>query len=352
MMHRERGYAVTSSRRQTRVTSTRCTSHRSSENHRVSKSKLLRLFALAIAVLAAGVTVAVAADTAAPALADARGVTIAVTGDVFTPDAKVVSDAILAHPEVSAVLLAGDTDNDNPTPLESFQKLYKGTYDRFLDKIYPCPGNHDEHSKPPFSAYCTFWGKVAHAPEMYYSFDLGGWHMLSLDSVTFAKGGEKATTQLTWLKSDLAANASKPMFVYWHYPLFSRAKHLGMPKMKPFWDTLYAHGPAIVINGHNHVYERFAPLDPDGKEVAETKGIQEFVVCPGGAKPIEKETPNAPGPASVKFHGNAQHVGYFTLYADGGYRYTIDTVAHSGATTVVDTGCGNLISGPAPKSMP
>ena len=124
----------------------------------------------------------------------------------------------------------------------------------------------------------------------YYSFDLGGWHIVSLDSVTYAKGGETAAKQLSRFKTDLAANPKQPTFVDPHFPLFSRAKHCGNAKMKPLWEAIYAHGPAIVINGHNHVYERFEPLDPNGNPVPETQGIQEFVVCPGGAKPVDKQT--------------------------------------------------------------
>ena len=284
--------------------------------------------------------------------AGADEVTVAVTGDVFTSEGKAVSDAILAQPSVSAVLLAGDTSNDKLTPLSSYKKVYQGTFDRFLDKIYPCPGNHDGYSLPPFSGYREFWGKAAHAPQMYYSFDLGGWHIVSLDSVAFIKGDAAAAAQLEWLKKDLAAQPGKPVLAYWHYPFFSRAKHCGQPKVRPFWDVLYAHGPAIVINGHNHVYERFPPLDPNGNIVAQTKGIQEFQVSPGGAKPVANETPNVPGPASAKFHGNSQHVGFFTLCADGVFRYTIDSVAHDGTTTVVDSGEGNLSGSASREAKP
>ena len=310
-------------------------------NLKTSRRRVLAALVLFTAVLlATPVTISAAAT----------GVTVAVTGDVFAPDVKVVSDAILANPAVSAVLLAGDTSNDKATPIESYRKVYQGTYDRFLSKIYPCPGNHDEKSEPAFSGYLEFWGEKAHAPEMYYSFDLGGWHIVSLDSVTFVDGGAKADAQLDWLKKDLAANPKAPTLVYWHYPFFSNAKHGGQPKMKPFWDVLYAHGPAIVITGHNHVYERFAPLDPDGKKVPETQGIQEFVVSPGGAKPIDDESEKATGPQSEKFQGGTQHVGFFTLFADGGYTYTIESVSGNGATEVVDKGAGNLLGGTAPEA--
>ena len=295
-----------------------------------------------------GLIAAVVLATAGTFAADPPNVTVAVTGDIFTPDAKVVSDVIVGHSPVSAVLLVGDTDNTTQTTLQSYQKLYHGTYDRFMATTYPCPGNHDEHSEPPFSGYCEFWGKAAHAPEMYYSFDLGGWHIVSLDSVTFVKGGAAADAQLDWLKHDLAAKPKIPTIVYWHYPLFSNAKHLGQPKMKPFWDVIYAHGPAIVFNGHNHVYERFAPMDPDGKKVSETRGIQEFVVCPGGAKPTASESDKASGPKSEKFQGGIQHIGFFTLFADGGFVFVVQSITGTGTTEVVDKGAGNLLGGSTP----
>ncbi|MEI7731714.1 MAG: metallophosphoesterase [Verrucomicrobiota bacterium] len=277
-----------------------------------------------------------------------ESVTIAVTGDVYTPGAKIVSDAILHHPSVAAVLLAGDTCNTWRTPLKSYKALYQGTYDRFMDKIYPCPGNHDAYNSPAFGPYGEFWGRAAHMPQMYYSFDLGGWHIVSLDSVTLVKGGKPADAQLQWLKQDLAAKPQTPVLAFWHYPLFSNAKHRGNPKVKPYWDILYAHGPALIINGHNHVYERYGPLDPDGQAVPETKGLQEFSVSPGGAKPVTKEsTPK--GLPSKKFHGDAYHVGYFTLDAGGGFRYRIQAISSKGIMTVVDDGVGNLMGGPSPS---
>lgn len=297
----------------------------------------------ALGLLAAIALVAVRPIAAAP-----QGVTIAVTGDISLPSAKAVSDAILAYPAVSAVLLVGDTNNGKPTPIEGYRKLYEGTYDRFIAKIYPCPGNHDEHSEPKFAGYREFWGKAAHAPEMYYSFDLGGWHLVSLDSVTFATGGAAADAQLAWLRRDLAAKPKVPTIAYWHYPYFSNAKHLGQPKMKPLVDALFAHGPALVFSGHNHVYERFAPMDSSGRKVPSTQGVQQFVLGPGGAKPVEIESEKASGPKSEKFHGGAQHVGYFTLFADGGYAFTVQSLDGKGAIEKLEQGAGNLLGGVIP----
>ena len=326
-----------------------CDSHLSSADHRSSSSNLRLVFALIAAVFLAGASSLAAADRAGGVRSDGTGVTVAATGDIAAAGAKVVSDVILAHPAVSAVLLAGDTNNATPTPLETYHRLYAGTYDRFREKIFPAPGNHDRYSEPLFSAYRAFWGPAAHGPEMYYSFELGGWHIVSLDSYNYySTGGAAAAAQLAWLKADLAANPRKPTLVYWHHPLFSRAKHDGNPKMKPFWDAIYAHGPALVVNGHNHVYERFGPLDPNGQLVAENRGIQQFQISPGGAAPVDTQN-STEGPAPAKFHGDAYHVGFFTLHSDGGYRYTINSVDRSGATAVVDTGAGNLLGGPNPR---
>jgi len=309
-------------------------------NFNISRRRFLTALALFTAV-----TLTSFGATAAAA----KGVTLAVTGDIFTPDVKVVSDAILANPAVSAVLLAGDTSNDKSTPIESYRKLYLGTFDRFLSKTYPCPGNHDAKSEPPFSGYIEFWGAAAHAPELYYSFDLGGWHIVSLDSITYVNGGEKAAAQLDWLKKDLTANPKAPVIAYWHYPYFSNAKHGGEPKMKPFWDALYAHGPALVFTGHNHIYERFAPMNSAGEKVPETQGIQEFVISPGGAPPVNGESRKVNGPPSEKFQGGTQHIGFFTLFGDGGFSYTIQSISSAGVAEVVDQGTGNLLGGPAPK---
>jgi hypothetical protein len=173
---------------------------------------------------------------------------------------------------------------------------------------------------------------------MYYSFNLGGWHIISLNSVSFREGKADATNQLQWLKSDLAAHPKKPVIAYWHYPYFSRAKHCGDPKMKPLWQALETHGPALVFSGHNHVYERFPPLDAEGKPTDVAMGVQQFVIGPGGAKPTDKEKDDAKGPASMVFHGGAQHIGFFVLQPDGSCAFTVKSVSKEGTTAVVDKG--------------
>lgn len=277
------------------------------------------------------------------AAAGLQASTVAITADVADWQGEAVANLILAEPSVEAVLLAGDTDNSKKTDLDSFRRLYSGAWGRLIPKIRPAPGNHESYAAPPFSGYKVFWGTAAHAPEMRYSFDLDGWHIISLDSIAAFDEGAAAAAQLDWLKKDLAANPGKPVLAFWHYPHFSRFKHGGESRMKPLWAALYDHGPALVMNGHNHAYERYAPMDPKGDPAPETKGIRQFVICPGGAKPTKQESKRAKGPLPEKSNANAQHVGFFDLRSDGSYRFTVKSVGGE----VVDSGSGRLI---APKA--
>jgi hypothetical protein len=117
-----------------------------------------------------------------------------------------------------------------------------------------------------------------------YSYNLGNWHVVALNSMCENVGGCGTTSpMLTWLKQDLAANSKKCTMAYFHHPLFSSGTHGNQTKMRPTWDVLYAANADVVINGHDHDYERFAPQRPDGTR-ARWQGIREFVVGTGGAE--------------------------------------------------------------------
>ncbi|HPN84236.1 MAG TPA: metallophosphoesterase [Victivallales bacterium] len=311
----------------------------------------------------------------------AGDVTIAVTGDLFPKGGKYISDLILAQ-NPDAVLISGDTSNAGKTSVEIYRQTYKGTYDRFFEKIYPCPGNHDGYSEPPFSGYKEFWGDKAHAPEMYYSFDLGGWHIISLNSEITKIDKQGLKKQAEWLKKDLAANPGKPIIAYWHRPFFSQSgKHGGTqggtPYMKPIWEVLMANGPALVFNGHNHIYEKYPPLDSEGKTVDESKGIQSFGIGPGtgkgrkkvknekeegteaegaddpeagdvkAGKKVRKRLNNPPHP--LMYDDEGPFVGFFTLQDDGGFKFVIKTIENDGTAKTVDEGAGKLVMPSKPK---
>ncbi len=144
-------------------------------------------------------------------------------------------------------------------------------------------------------AYFHYFGEAAGDPgKGYYSYNLDNWHIVALNSMCENVGGCGPTSpMLTWLKQDLAANPKKCTLAYFHYPLFSSGKYRpGVTEVKPLWDVLYAAGADVVLNGHDHNYQRFAPQDPNGR-VDPKRGIRQFVVGTGGkshyriASPIE-----------------------------------------------------------------
>ena len=166
---------------------------------------------------------------------------------------------------------------------EQFANCYGPTWGRFKDRTRPAPGNHEYH-KNGASGYARYFGKAAgDASRGYYSYELGAWHIVVLNSECMNVGGcDAASPQAEWLKQDLAQHAESCKLAYFHRPLFSSGrKHGNDPGVKPLWQLMYAAGVVVVINGHDHDYERFAPQDPDG-HLDPKRGIREFVVGTGG----------------------------------------------------------------------
>jgi hypothetical protein len=159
-------------------------------------------------------------------------------------------------------------------------------------------GNH-EYLTAGASGYFGYFGAAASPTEPgctvnckgYYSYDLGTWHIIALNSMCQNVGGCGASSPMvTWLKGDLAAHPSSCTLAYWHHPVFSSgAEHGSNPKMIPSWDALYAAGAEVVLSGHDHSYERFAPQTSSG--VADpAQGIREFVVGTGGKSHYASDT--------------------------------------------------------------
>ena len=153
---------------------------------------------------------------------------------------------------------------------------------RYKARTSPSVGNH-EYYTPDASGYFGYFGKAAGDPRKgYYSYDLGEWHIISLNSECENVGGCGAASPMVgWLKQDLASHPQPCTLAYWHEPLFSSGYHGINTKMKPSWDALYAAGADVVLNGHDHDYERFAPQAPSGAADNE-RGIREFVAGTGG----------------------------------------------------------------------
>jgi hypothetical protein len=162
-------------------------------------------------------------------------------------------------------------------------KCYDRTWGRAKSRTRPAPGNHEFHSAGA-TPYFDYFGAAAGASKTgYYSYELGTWHIIVLNSECKDVGGcEAGSPQEKWLRSDLAAHPAACTLAYWHKPLFSSGSAHGNDlTVKPLWQALYEANADVIVGGHDHDYERFAPQTPDGTADAK-RGIREFVVGTGG----------------------------------------------------------------------
>ena len=201
---------------------------------------------------------------------------ITAAGDICSTASDCAATAQLIEAVApTRVLTLGDNAYPDGSGAD-YTSYYDPNWGRFKSKTSPAPGNHDYHTAGA-AGYFAYFG--AQAPAAYYSYDLGGWHLISLNGELDHTAG---SAQETWLKNDLAAHPASCTLAYWHEPRFSSgAQHGSDSSFDPFWRDLYAAGADIVLNGHDHDYERFAPQNPDGN--ADANGIREFVVGTGGA---------------------------------------------------------------------
>ena len=235
----------------------------------------LGLLALAPAVQAAPVqtppvqTVYAAGDIARCAHPDPRW-----SGAADT--AAVVAAGLAADPQ-AVVLTLGDHTYPRGTARE-FADCYDPTWGRFKERTWPTPGNHEYYTKGALP-YFAYFGERAGRPERsWYSLDLGSWRVISLDS-NLAPGLHAA--QLDWLREKLKNNPRRCTLAFWHHPLYSSGGHGSVPTMRAAWALLHAAGAELVLSGHDHDYERFAPQDANGKP--DPRGMRQFVVGTGGA---------------------------------------------------------------------
>jgi Calcineurin-like phosphoesterase len=224
--------------------------------------------------------------------------------------------------EATAGLLAGidgtvATFGDNAYPKGSaadFAECYNPSWGQFKARTRPSPGNH-EYETAGASGYFGYFGTAAGDPqEGYYSYDLGSWHVISLNSnCSFVGGCAPGSPQEQWLKADLAAHSNACTLAYWHHPRFSSGIHGDDSSVAPFWDDLYQAGAEVVLNGHDHDYERFAPLNPSG-QTDPAQGIRQFTVGTGGAEFTEFKSIN---PTSEVQIAGTNGVLKMTLHPDG-----------------------------------
>jgi Calcineurin-like phosphoesterase len=219
--------------------------------------------------------------------AQPQSATMYAAGDIPTcsngsPNPNAAATAALIGP-TGTVAPLGDLIAENGVPAD-FVNCYGPTWGKYKSRSRPTVGNHEDTGAVA-TAYYAYFGALAGPPgKGYYSYDLGTWHIVVLNAncADVPGGCGTGSPQEMWLRADLAAHPAHCILAYWHEPLFtSGAVHSGYTTIRPFWQDLYNAGAEIVLNGHNHQYERFAPQTPTGA-ADPAHGIREFVVGTGG----------------------------------------------------------------------
>ncbi|WP_160317551.1 metallophosphoesterase family protein [Ornatilinea apprima] len=180
-----------------------------------------------------------------------------------------------------AVFTAGDNSNEYGT-MREYLECFDPTWGRQKDRMHPSPGNHDYLTERAADYYAYFGAAAGEIDKGYYSYDLGDWHIVALNSNCGWVGCGVDSEQVAWLAEDLALSNKKCTLAYWHHPRWSSGVHGGSPWLDPFWQVLYQYGAEIVVSGHDHHFERFAPMNPQG-QIDEQRGIRQFIVGTGGA---------------------------------------------------------------------
>jgi hypothetical protein len=185
------------------------------------------------------------------------------------------------HP-AAAVATLGDNAYDRGSATD-YARCYGPSWGASKSRTKPSTGNHD-YATAGAAGYFGYFGPVAGDPAQgYYGYDLGSWHVVALNSncsnVSCAAGG----AQERWLRADLAAHPTACTLAYWHHPRFSSGTtHGSSTATAALWQALYDANADLVLQGHEHNYERFAPLDPSGRSDP-ARGLRSFVVGTGGA---------------------------------------------------------------------
>jgi hypothetical protein len=281
-----------------------------------------RRLALASTVIAAGAIFVVVAgavllhESASAATevgtashASVKGVRIAAAGDIacdpgseFFADGRgtgstcrqLATSNTLVRGRYAFVLALGDTQYEDGA-YEKFVASYDQSWGRVKSITRPAPGNH-EYESSGANGYYRYFGRAAGDPRKgYYSFDVGRWHLIALNSNCSAVGGCGAgSLQEQWLRRDLAAHRAACTLAYWHHPRFSSGSHGSDSTYEAFWRALYDARADVVLSGHDHDYERFAAQKPNGDRDLR-RGLRQFVVGSGGKelRPFSTVRPNS-----------------------------------------------------------
>jgi hypothetical protein len=246
----------------------------------------------------------VVAPGAAPA-APGGGTLVAAAGDLACEPGRgdpcrqqATSDLVLAL-NPAAFLAVGDMAYPDGT-LDQLHAWYEPSWGRLGARVHPVPGNHDFHTAGA-AGYFDFFngvgaatGRVGERGLGWYSFDLGGWHVVALNSDCAEIGGcGPGSAEEAWLRADLVAHRTACTLAFWHTPRFSSGPHSDQPLVAPLWFALQEAGAELVLSGHDHHYERFAPQNAWG--AADPRGLRQFIAGTGGkgTRPLVRVAPNS-----------------------------------------------------------
>jgi len=359
----------------------------------MGKSTLV-LSSMTLAVLLACMAAVLAA---APGFAQTATVTLVGAGDIarcdapddehtarlinnvlrnLTPDgtlpslarARVVTLGDNAYPDGTRPQFANCYDNYRLSDGVRYDSSRKAWWGQFKGRTMPTPGNHEYlnstdptlKSKPYFDYFGAHNGfKLPAAPvpspgltkgKGYYSYDLGSWHIVVLNSNCDYTGCNSTSAQAAWLAKDLASHPAQCTLSYMHHPLYATGTGGLEPRVKPLWQILYKHGAEVMLNGHDHRYERLARIDPNDNPDSKY-GIRPLIAGTGGDPGSGMTATNEPN-SQVKIFGKA---GILRMdLSDTSYSWKFVAVDGTANGTIMDSGtesCHGAPAGSAPSNL-
>jgi hypothetical protein len=230
-----------------------------------------------------------------PATAPTAARTLIAVGDVASCNSTAdEANAQLVATLPGTIALLGDIAYERGSA-DDFAQCYDPAWGGFKKRTRPAPGNH-EYGTPGAAGYFGYFGTLAGIGNQgYYSYNLGAWHVVVLNSNCLPVGGCAAgSPQERWLRNDLRRSRAKCTLAYWHHPRYSSGFHGNDATVAPLWRALYDARAELVLSGHDHDYERFGPQSAAGR-LDPKRGIREIVVGTGGKSlyPLSRQTPNS-----------------------------------------------------------
>jgi Ca2+-binding RTX toxin-like protein len=258
---------------------------------------------------------------------------------------------LLVNQGYAAVLPLGDNQYDNAT-LAKYNASYNPSWGRVKPITHPVPGNHEPGSATGYFDYFNGSGAsnglAGPRGKGYYSYDIGTWHLIALNSNCAKVPCASGSAQERWLRSDLTAHQNQCTLAYWHHPRFSSGHDGNNTFMQTIWQDLYNAGAELVLSGHSHDYERFAPQNGTGK-LDRAKGVRQFVVGTGGAffTGISTKKPNS------EVRQNSTYGVLRLTLGNGSYSWKFVPETGKSFTDTGTTPChGSVVPLPAPPAPP